>query len=276
MSPRTIALIARKEVRDALRNRWFLSYALVFAVLSVALSRLSLAGTGLEGLAGFGRTTASLVNLVLLLVPLIALSMSATSIAGERERGTLNYLLAQPVTGIEVLLGKYLGLAVSLTAVIGIGFAVAGLTIAHQGGVERVSGYLTLIIMTVALGLAMLSVGMLVSALAWKGSVAIGLAVALWFCFTLLSDLGLMGGALAFRLGIDELFHLALINPLQVFKMSVLHSVNASIDVLGPTGTYATQVYGGWLPAIFAAAMAGWIIFPLLLASVLFRRRPVQ
>ncbi len=63
-----IATIAAKEFRDSFRNRWFLLYAAVFTLLTLALSYLSLRATGMYGHAGFGRTTAGLVNLVLLVV----------------------------------------------------------------------------------------------------------------------------------------------------------------------------------------------------------------
>lgn len=276
MSLRTVMIIGRKEVRDALRNRWFQCYAAAFAVLALAMAQLSLAGTTLQGLAGFGRTTAALVNLVLLFVPLMALSIAAPSLAGERERGTLSYLLAQPVNRLEILFGKFVGLGGALIAALGLGFGVAGLSIAAHGHTQGLAGFLVLTGMTMTLALAMLSVGLLVSALVRKASVAVGLVIVLWLALTLLSDLGLMGGALVFRLRMDELFHLALLNPLEVFKMSVLRSVHASLDVLGPAATYAVQEYGRWLGLIFSAAITAWIVVPMALAAVFFARRPLS
>ena len=37
MSPRTTLIIARKELRDSLRNRWFLFYTIAFSVLALDL-----------------------------------------------------------------------------------------------------------------------------------------------------------------------------------------------------------------------------------------------
>ena len=122
---KTIATLANYELRASLRNRWFLLYALVFALLSVALSSLSLSGAGMFGFAGFGRTAASLINLVLLVVPLMGLTVGAQSLAGEREQGTLSYLLAQPVGRAEVLIGKLLGLSAALLAALMLGFGLA-------------------------------------------------------------------------------------------------------------------------------------------------------
>lgn len=63
--------IARREIREAVRSRWFLLYTLAFAVLGLAVSFVSASGSGGSGLSGFGRTTAGLVNIVLLVIPLI-------------------------------------------------------------------------------------------------------------------------------------------------------------------------------------------------------------
>src|SRR5690606_39909351 len=62
--------------------------------------------------SGFGRTAAGLINLVLFLAPLMGLTLGAQAISGEREQGTLAYLLAQPVSLVEIFVAKFLGLAI--------------------------------------------------------------------------------------------------------------------------------------------------------------------
>lgn len=272
MSAVNVMILARKEIGDSLRNRWFLLYTTAFLVLSLALSYLSLSGAGMYGFAGFGRTTAGLVNLVLLVVPLMGLSLGAVTLAGERERGTLAYLLAQPVTRAEVLLGKYLGLALSMLAALATGFGVSAAVIAAQGGGADARSFAMLVGMTFLLSLSMLGTGFCISVLSRKASVASGATIFIWLGLVFLSDLGLMGGTLAFKLEIGQLFALSLINPLQVFKMAVLSSIHASLDVLGPVGIYATQTHGGALPLWFGGAMALWVVVPLIVAFLLFTR----
>ena len=268
-----VSVIARKEVRDSLRNRWFLLYAVAFAILALAVSWISLAGTGTYGFAGYGRTAAGLVNLVLLVVPLMALTLGAASVAGDAERGTLAYVLSQPVDRGEVLLGKFLGLAVALVGALSLGFGASAGILAAVGAGVGIAGYLALVGMTFVLAVAMLSVGFLISVSVRKASVAMGIALFVWLSLAFLSDLGLMGSTLAFRLPVKALFQLALAHPLQVFKMAVLGSVHASLDVLGPAGLYATQTHGRALPAIFAGALAAWIVVPFATAWILFLRR---
>lgn len=276
VSIRTVLTLARKEVRDSLRNRWFILYTTAFVVLSLSLAGLSMAGTGMDGFAGFGRTAASLINLVILIVPLMALTAGATSIAGERERGTLSYLLAQPMTRIEVLLGKYLGLAVALAASLLLGFGLSALILAFRGGVAEIGAFIWLIGISLVLALGMLSVGMLVSTIVNTAGVGIGVAIFGWLGLVFVGDLGLMGSALMLELRIETLFTLALLNPLTVFKMAALTAIHASLDVLGPVGLYATQEYGRSLHVIFAALLALWIVAPLVVAQIIFVRRGVS
>lgn len=270
---RNICTIAQRELRDALRSRWFLLYTLAFAVLGLAVSFVSAAGTGGTGLSGFGRTTAGLINLVLLVVPLMALTAGAGTIATDRERGMLAYMLAQPVSRAEVVLGKYLGLAAALFACLSLGIGACCAILAWKGMTTRAESMVWLTGLAMLLALGMLSTGMLLSVLARKASVAIGTAIFVWLALVFVTDLALMAGAVALRLRIDELFLLALVNPLQVFKMWSLHAVDASLDVLGPAGLYATEEYGSHLHLIFAACLAVWIIIPLTLAAALLSRR---
>jgi Cu-processing system permease protein len=277
MSPRTILLIARKEIRDALRNRWFLLYTVAFGALALAFARLSLSTTaGTAGFAGFGRTAASLVNLVLLVVPLMGLSLGATSLAAERERGTMATLLVQPVTRGEVLLGKYLGLALALASALALGFGAAGLVVAARGGAVDAAVYGRLVGFALLLALATLSIGMLISAFAGRSGAATGSALVVWLVLVFLGDLGLMGTALTLRLDVGTLLALVMANPLESFKIAAIGAITGSLDTLGPAGAYAARTWGDRLVPLLAAVLAAWILTPLLLASLVFDRRGVR
>ena len=273
MSIGIIWTLAQKELRDALRNRWFVLYTLAFIGLALALSYMSLAGAGISGFAGFGRTAASLINLVLLIIPLMALTVGAQSLAHEAEQGTLAYLLAQPVTRAEVFTGKYLGLALSLLASLALGFGIAGVVLALNGGAGSPTAYVSLTGQTFLLSLTMLSVGFLISALTKRAGVAIGIGLFLWLAFVFLGDLGLMGTAITMRLPIDQLLWLSLANPLQTFKMAAILDINATLDLLGPAGIYAMQEYGAQLRFVLLAIMAAWIALPAAAAYLRFNLR---
>jgi Cu-processing system permease protein len=193
--------------------------------------------------------------------------VGSQSLAGEWERGTLSYLLAQPVHRYEIFLGKYLGLALSLLASLALGFGISGLVMALAGtGAADPTQYLTLMVLAFLLSLAMLSVGFLVSAFTRRASVAVGIGLFLWLAFVFLGDLGMMGTSMALRVPIANLFAMSLTNPLQVFKMAAILDIRATLDILGPAGIYAFQRYGEGLLVIFLAVLALWTIVPAALA----------
>ncbi len=269
----SVIAFARREFRDAIASRWFLLYTLAFTVLAVAVSFMSLAGSGSHGFAGFGRTTAGLLNLIMLVVPLMALIAGAGSIAGERERGTLLYLLAQPISRVELLLGKYIGLALALCCSMCVGFGLSAGVLAWRVGGVGISAFVMLVVFTCGLALAMLSVGILLSVISRRSGVATGLGLFAWLILVFLSDLGLMAGTILFKLRVQEVFAIGVMNPLQAFKMAVIVNMNASLDVLGPVGMYASQTFGSALPWVLALVLGVWTIVPLVIALILFSKR---
>jgi Cu-processing system permease protein len=267
-----VITITLKELQDARRNRWYLIYVIVFAGLSLALAWLGMTGLGDYGLAGFGRTAASIINIVLLIVPLMGLTLGAISLAGERERRTLLYLLAQPVTQLEVLLGKYLGLAIALFSALVLGFGISGIFIALQGGSAEINLYLLMVLLAFMLALVSLSIGFLISSVVRKGSTAISIALFIWLLLLIFGDLGIMGTSMVLKLGVGQLFTLTLLNPMQIFKIAAILNIRGSLEVLGPAGIYALRTYGSQLMPGLIAVLLAWTLLPMTLAFFAFRR----
>lgn len=269
-------LFAWREFREARRNRWLWLYALVFAALTSALVWLGASALGNYGIAGFGRTGMSLIHLVLLIVPLMGLTLGAVSLAGERERGTLLSLVAQPVSTTEVLLGKYLGLALALIAALSAGFGMSGIFIAWRGSFVQSDFYLALWGLTALLALMSLAGGFLISALARTTAPAMGTALFAWLLLVFLSDLGIMGTALVLRLTVGQLLSLALLNPLQSFKLlAVLIVQEGGLEILGPAGLYALRALGSALVPFLLALLVSWTALALALSTLIFRHRGV-
>ena len=273
MDVTTLVLIAGKEFRDLWRSRWFAVMAAAFAALSLALSLLGTAVVGLSGVAGFGRTTASLLSLVMLIVPLMGLVMGAMSLAGEREQGTLLTLLAQPVTSSEVLLGKAAGLSAALAAAVVGGFSVSGLAIARAGGWSGLGDYAALAGLTVVLGLVHVTLGLCISAASRRSASALGVAVFLWMVVIIFGDLGIMGTAVVLKLTPAQLLWLGFGNPAQVFRLAVLQAMHGDLEALGAAGSYAASRLGPWLLPVLLATFTAWVAAPLAAAFVQFRRR---
>ena len=125
-------LCARFELVLALRSRWLQIFSVVFAGLALAVAGSGYILSGGHGVQDFSRTAISLVQIVLLLVPLAALVFGGLALTPDRGAAELIY--SQPVARSAILLGRMLGVWLALTAAELIGFGAAGLVVQTQTG----------------------------------------------------------------------------------------------------------------------------------------------
>ncbi|MBI5949349.1 MAG: ABC transporter permease [Chloroflexi bacterium] len=268
-----VVTIARKELRDAVKSRWLVAFAVTFALVALVLSKVQ-GDAGDIGDQGFNRTTAGLINLCLLLVPLLALVLGAGAISGERERGTLATLLAQPISSAELLLGKYLGLTVAVWGAIALGFGAAGFLVALFQPLTDVQHYLLFVLLSSALASAMLSIGLLISVLSDTRVKALAGAVLLWFFLVLLYDLGAIGLALTVSSSGRTLVAVVLGNPVESVRILAVMSLEPDLEILGPLGSYLSEQVGrGTSTILLAAGLGAWVVAPLVAAVEVFRRQ---
>lgn len=267
---RQVMTLAAKEFRDRLRNRWVLAVAVVFAVFSLVIAYAGGAQQGSVGLRSLEFTITSLVSLVIYLVPLIALLLGFDAIVGERERGSLDLLLAYPVTRSELLLGKYVGLAMALALAMLAGLATVGVVLVMQFGNRALFHYAGFVTSALLMGLAFLSLAVLVSVIARDRTRASGAAIILWFLFVLVFDLVLLGVlvATAGHYGGDVFPWLLLLNPTDVFRIMNVFSTEDVRSAYGLVSVVPPMLSN---LGMLSAVMIGWIAIPLVIANWRFR-----
>lgn len=268
---RQIVTIARKEFWDRIRSRWVLAVAVIFTVFALVIAYFGAAQQGAVGFKGIELTIASLVSLVIYLVPLIALILGYDAIVGERERGSLDLLLSLPITRLELLLGKFLGLATALAFSTITGFGLVGLVLSYGIGMSGLLDYTGFILSTLLMGLAFLSLALLISVLTSSKVVASGGAIALWFFYVLVYDLILLG-ILVVTEGqyMSGLFPvLLLLNPADIFRILNIFSLEEVKSLYGLATVFPPALANPWL---LAGIMLFWIAAPLGLAYVKFRK----
>lgn len=259
---RPIAIVAGKELRDRLRNRWVLAVAVVFTAFALAIAYFGAAQQGAVGLRSIDVTIASLVSLVIYLVPLIALILGYDAIVAERERGSLDLLLSLPITRAELLLGKYAGLAAAFGLATVAGFGLAGTLLCYQLGFAAFAHYLAFILSALLLGLAFLSLAVMVSVLARDRMAASGVAIALWFGYVLVYDLVLLGILVATQghYSLDFFPVLLMLNPADIFRILNIFGFEDVRRLYGLAATFPETLANPWL---LVSALGFWIIAPL-------------
>lgn len=153
--------IAKKDFQDAVRSRGLIALTLVFVLFTVAGAYI---GTQVSGL--LGNEAGDTLDLVIalqspasFLVPIIALLIGYGAVAGERESGSLKFLLGLPHTRQDVVLGKVLGRTGVVAVSILVGFAAGMVAIFAFTGSFSVGTYLVFTLLTVVLGFVYVCIG---------------------------------------------------------------------------------------------------------------------
>jgi Cu-processing system permease protein len=270
---RRVGVVAREEYRRALETRWLFAFTALFALLVLGLSYFGLAQSREVGFQSFARVTLSLMNLVLVIVPLTGLMLGVTGIAGGGE--SLSLLLAQPVSRGEVLAGKFLGLAAALGVAQALGFGGGGVVVALNGGASQVSGFLVLTLLSLVLGWVTLAAAICIAAL-WPDRLrAMSIALMLWLLMVIAYDLVVLGATtLLSGLPLQSvLFPALIVNPVDLVRVLTTLAVGSGA-LFGPTSAVLMRMFG--TTAGVALGLAVLLVegaVPLIVAARVFRRR---
>src|SRR5581483_273943 len=276
MDTNAIRTIGRQELMINVRNRWTLVFAAVFGVLVLSISYFGMITGGSLGFQGFARTSASLLNMVLYIVPLVALVMGTLSFTSETSAGEL--LFAQPVTRGEILIGKFLGVFASIFTATVIGFGLAGVIIAAKAGPEGSLRYPTLVAYSLLLALIFLSLSALISAICRRKTKALGVALFAWFFFVLFYDLLVIGGTFLFkeRTANSLIFGSLFGNPVDMVRVASLMTLNGK-EIFGAGGAALLRFLSGETSSLIVLliALSVWVIAPLIAAQQLLKRQDI-
>lgn len=260
-----VLLFARQELVLAARSRWTQSFAATFAGLALAVAGAGYVMSGGSGVQDFARTTVSLVQLVLLLVPMTALLLGVQTLAPER--GSAELIYAQPVARRTVLAGTLLGLFVALVAAQAIGFGLSGIVIFLRAGDYGLGTFGLLfaasaVLTAICLGLA---AAIAAGATSRRRARALAAALILWFALVILYDVAALGVASMLPSGSASrlLIAAALANPIDAIRTGTLLAIEGP-SAFGPASAALLRFSGGPVQAsaLIVLSLLFWLAAP--------------
>ena len=260
---RTTVKVIGYQLRDVVRSRWLIAYALFFLLATDALLRFG--GADAKALL-------SLANVVLLVIPLVALVFGTMHVYHAREFTEL--LLAQPVARRELFAGLYLGLAIPLSAAFALGVGIP--TAVH--GVAAVGlGASTATLMVVGVGLTLVftATAFCLAVRVQDKSRGLGAAIALWLVLAVLYDgLVLLLVSLFADYPLERpLLGVMMANPVDLARVVLLLRFDVSA-LMGYTGAVFKNFFGGAGGlAVASFALALWVTIPTWLGVRAFQRK---
>jgi Cu-processing system permease protein len=266
--------IAQQELTLNRRNKWIVSFAGIFALLTLLISYFGMVTSGYAGFQDFARTSTSLINLSGFIVPLFALLLGVFSFISNQEY--LELLVAQPVTRFQVIAGKYLGLLFTLLGATILGFALPGIIIALTIGTEGALGYAAVILFSILLGIIFTGCAVLISQILNRQQIALGVAIGVWVFFEIVYGVLILGTTLYFTpqvLKYSLIFSL-LGNPVDIARVLSLISIGG-LEFFGPAGATLLKMTGSSTVAMLygLVGLTIWIIIPFFLSIKIFSRQ---
>ena len=259
----TVHRILRYQLQNVRRSRAVAAFGLLLLALTHAL---------LHAGGGGARAMLSLLNVVLVFVPLVSLVFGTVYLYGARD--FIGLLLAQPLGRRPLFLGLWCGLALPLVLAFVLGTALPFL---WNGGLADGAGPALALLLaadTLLTG-AFTAVAVWIATRFDDRTRGLGVALAIWALVAIAWDgIILLVVASAGDRPLElTLLGLSLVNPVDAARVALVLSLDAPA-LRGYTGAVmqrAAGVQGGIALAMLALLL--WVAVPLLIALRRFERK---
>jgi Cu-processing system permease protein len=264
--------IGRQEFTLNRRNRWVLCFSGLFSILTLIIAYFGMVTSGYAGFQDFIRTAASIVNLAGFLIPLFALLLGVFSFTSNTEY--LELLSTQPLSRSRVLLGKYLGLVMTVLVASVVGFGLPGIIIALVIGPAGALSYLVVVGYSLLLALVFTGISVLISLLSGRTQLSVGIALGVWILFEVVYGVVMLATTLYLTPGALQVVLIGglLGNPIDTVRVLSLLQVGG-VHLFGPGGATLIKLTGSATVAsmIGLLGVALWAVAPVLCSIRVFR-----
>jgi len=245
--------ILKYSFKDIFRSKWLLIYFGFFFVSTWFL--LYFTNDPSKGLV-------SLLNIILMLIPLMAIVFSTIYFYNAREFTEL--LLAQPIRRHTIFTGQYLGLSLSMAGSFFLGSGIPFLFFGVQNS-DSSGSLINMLLMGVLLSFVFSALAFAISIYNENRIKGFGLAILVWLVMAIVYDGIFIYLMVRFSdYPLEKLaIALSLLNPIDLARINILLQLDISA-LMGYTGAIFNKFFGTAMGmAISVIAMLFWTLIPL-------------
>lgn len=250
--------LSRYILYDILKNKVIIGYTLFLFVVSLSLFNME---------DNSSKAMLSLLNIVLIVVPLISLIFSTIHYYNSYE--FIELMLSQPMSRTRIILSEFAGVSISLVTAFLLGVGVPILLYAPD------ETGLSMIFTGTALTVIFSSLAFFASVRSRDKARGIGAALLLWFYFALIFD----GLVLMILFSFSDYplekitLLLSALNPIDLGRIFIMLKMDVSA-LMGYTGALYKDFFGSGSGILFTVGiMFLWAAVPLWLAVRSFRKK---
>ena len=274
---KNLGLVAYLDIRESLRAKWFYVYAFVFGGLMGLFFISGITDSVVMGFSGLSRLLLVFIQVTIIILPIFILITTVKSIAADRESNVLEYMLSFPISLKEYYWGKFVGrfATVFFPVIVALFIGVAwGLFKGGDNMPWAMIWLYTALIFSICI--VFLGIAFLISTLVKSHDVALGLSFTVWIVLLAFIDVALIGLMMQNRVSDEVIITIAMLNPLEAFRIGAIALFDPELTVIGPVAYYLLDSLGHTFLMLYA------VIYPILLGFIFaalgywaFRKRDI-
>ncbi|DAB36950.1 MAG: ABC transporter permease [Epsilonproteobacteria bacterium] len=233
-----LVLIALLDMKESLRARWFLVYSLVFGGLIALFFVAGVTESQVMGFSGLSRLLLMYIQITIVILPIFILVTTVRSISGDRDNHILEYMLSFPLSLSHYYWGKILGRFATVFLPVFFAMVLALLIGVLKGASIPWSLFLFYTGLLFALSSAFLGIAFLISSSVKSSEVALGLSFFVWIFLLAFIDIILISLMMQNRFSEELIIAIALVNPMEVFRVAAISLFDPELTVMGPVAFY--------------------------------------
>ncbi len=259
---KNLLLVSYLDIKESLRSKWFYLYALVFGGLMALFFITGVSDSVVMGFTGLSRMLLVFIQVTIIILPIFILITTVKSISGDRESNVLEYMLSFPISLRDYYWGKMLGrfltvfLPVIFSLILGIIFGVI------KGGNLPWNMIFLYSALLFSMCFVFLGIAFFISTIVKSTDIALGSSFFIWILLIGFIDIALIGLMLQGRMSDGLIITLAMLNPVEVFRIGAISLFDPELTVIGPVAYYLLDTFGARLLMVYA------IFYPIMLGIV--------
>ncbi len=256
---KNLFLISYLDLKESIRANWFIIYSLVFGGLIALFFIAGITESQVMGFSGLSRLLLMYIQVTIVILPIFILITTVRSISGDRDSHILEYMLSFPISLKQYYWGKVFGRFITVFLPVFMAMVFAILYGAFQGADVPWSIFFLYTGLLFAMSSAFLGIAFFVSSIVKSSEMALGISFFVWIFLLAFIDIALISLMMQERMSTGLIIGIALVNPMEVFRVAAISLFDPELTVMGPVAFYILDMMSQKM-FVFVS-----IVYPLLL-----------
>ena len=260
---KNLLLIAYLDLKESIRANWFIVYSLVFGGLIALFFIAGITESQVMGFSGLSRLLLMYIQVTIVILPIFILITTVRSISGDRDSHILEYMLSFPISLKQYYWGKIVGRFITVFLPVFMAMVFAILYGMFKGAEVPINLFFLYTGLLFSMSSAFLGIAFFISSIVKSSEMALGISFFVWIFLLAFIDIALISLMMQQRINAELIIGIAMINPMEIFRVAAISLFDPELTVLGPVAFYILDMMSQKVFVFIS------VVYPLLL-GILF------